>query len=544
MKVDASSLLRIDFDSGIEKLAGSQLQGSWQLPAELARLAIAAGASSVDFDLEPRHLSIFAPGARLDRRTIADFASLLDRRLEAADRHRAMVDLEERGAFVLSAIASSSLRSMRFTQGGDDGLKLALTAGGELVVHLPPSDAAEAIPDIRFSVEGLAMDASRAAEWLRRAGRFSPVSISIDGAPISHGFRKPLIQKRLELRSKKVLPPSPALPTAVAISRLGSTPRLWLLRHGIIATHATVPGYPAFEAAVEMAALDPSPVGDDEPTESSGDERAGHPTGEALREALGPYLESLIDASVRLMIRLGEHASAHEGDFPEKFRARVARLLLRSALKRRRLSEVSGVRIFPLFDAHGKRMVSIDLVGRLVRVEEGGACTLDAVSPKDDPERYILAGRRVLAISGGERALLGELLSVVFSQPPASARRSVRQWLIAWAARRLPRLRTLGPPVAESALSPAERGFLSRLTSAAAEGSLAGAEFRAGGGKVQRDGEGRLLLPRDSDIVRACIRATESDPSWLYPAVVALSAGGELPGSEMRRQWFARLERA
>ena len=543
MKIDASSLLSIDFDSGIEKLAGSQLQGSWQLPAELARLAIAAGASSVDFDLEPRHLSIVAPGARLDRRTIADFGSLLDRRLEAADRHRAMVDLEERGAFVLSAIASSPLRSMSLTQGGDDGLNLALTAAGELVVHLPPADAAEASSDIRISVDGLAMDAGRAAEWLRRAGRFSPVPISIDGARISHGFHKSLIEKRLELRSKKILPPAPALPAAVAISRYGSTPRLWLLRHGIIATHATVPGYPAFEAAVEMAALDPRPVGDEEAADSPGEKRTGHPTGEALREALGPYLESLIDASVCLMIKLGEHAGSREGTFPEKIRARVARLLLRSALKRRRLSEVSGVRIFPLFDAEGKRLVSIDLVGRLVRVEEGGACTLDAVSPKDGPERYIVAGRRVLAISGSERALLGELLSVVFSQPPARARQSLKQWLIAATARRLPRLRTLGPPVPDAALSPEERGFLSRLAGAG-EGSFADAEFRAGGGKVRRDSDGKLLLPRDSDIVRVGVRAAESDPSWLYPAVVALSADGELPGSDLRRQWFARLERA
>ena len=104
MKADASSLLRIDFDAAIDKLADAQLQGTWQLPAELARLAIATGARSVDFDVEPRHLAMTAPGACWDQRMIADFASVLDRRIEAADRHRAMVDLEERGAFVLSAI--------------------------------------------------------------------------------------------------------------------------------------------------------------------------------------------------------------------------------------------------------------------------------------------------------------------------------------------------------------------------------------------------------------------------------------------------------
>ena len=81
MKTEASSLLRIDFDAAIDKLAGAQLQGTWQLPAELARLAIASGARSVDFDIEPRHLAMRAPGACWDQRMVADFASILDRRL-------------------------------------------------------------------------------------------------------------------------------------------------------------------------------------------------------------------------------------------------------------------------------------------------------------------------------------------------------------------------------------------------------------------------------------------------------------------------------
>ena len=40
----ADSLLTIDFEAALAKLAWSQLQGAWQAPAELARHAIASGA--------------------------------------------------------------------------------------------------------------------------------------------------------------------------------------------------------------------------------------------------------------------------------------------------------------------------------------------------------------------------------------------------------------------------------------------------------------------------------------------------------------------
>ncbi len=550
MKVEASSLLRIDFDAAIDKLAGAQLQGTWQLPAELARLAIASGARSVAFDLEPRHLSMTAPGARFSQRTMADFASVLDRRLEAADRHRAMVGLEEGGAFVLSAIASSHLRSVRMTLGGEGGLELELTVAGELTVT-HATDAALARRDVQMSVEGLAIDTGRAAQWLRRAGRFSPVPISVDGARIPHGFHAPLIEKSLEVQPKAVADdrhPAPPLHTELAIPRRGSAPRLWLLRHGMIATHATVPGYPAFEAAIEMAVLEgpgQAPSRRSDSQESA--PKAPRVTGAALRERLGPYLESLVDASVSLTIELGERAGASEQEstpaLPEEVRARVARLLLRAALKRRRLSEVSGVRIFPLLDAQGRRLVSIDLVSRLVRVEEGGDCALDAVSPEEDPRRYAVAGRGALAISGAERALLGELLSVVFSRPPACARQGWKQRLTL-AARRLPEMLrpsgSCGTAVDAAELSAAERRLLSAL--ADAEGPFAGAELRTGAGRVQRDSDGKLLLPRDNVLVRACVRAAESDAAWLYPAAVALLDGRELPDPELRRGWYLKLE--
>ena len=469
-----------------------------------------------------------------------------------------MVDLETRGAFVLSAIASSGLRSVELTQGGEDGLMLALTPAGDLTVRMPTSSgekpsASGGQADILLVVEDLAIETERASTWLRRAGRFSRVPISIDGARIPHGFHGALIEQRLEVRSKAAttgvppstptLQPAPALQAALAIARRGSTPRLWLLRHGIIATHATVPGYPAFEAALEMAPLESSEL-----TSGSGS-KAPRVTGATLREQLGPYLESLVDASVALMIELGKRVAPMAGSesagrrigmaLPEGVRARVARLLLRSALKRRRVSEISGVRIFPLLSEVGTSLVSVDLISRLVRVEEGGTCALDAVSPDEDPKRYAVAGRGALAISQGERALLGELLSVVFSRPPARARQGWMRRIRERVSQHLPRSRGAHGAVLHSfELSSAERGLLAKVV--AIEGFVTGAEFRAGRGKARLNEERKLVLPRDNAAVRAAVDAVESDAAWLYPATFALLGGRELPAPDMRRQWYAR----
>ncbi|MCP3961562.1 MAG: hypothetical protein GY719_27285 [bacterium] len=539
----ASTLLRIDFDAALDKLAWSQLQGAWELPAELARLAIRAGASAVELDIEPRRLVIEAPGARLGARTISDFASVLDRRLEPADRHRAMVDLEERDAFVLSAVACSNPRSLALTTAGERGLKLELAPDGRLSVVNP----AAAVPDqadLRLEIDGLPIEAQRAKKWLRRVGRFAHVPITIDGARIDRGFHAPLIEKRLMIpaglaRSGVLAGSPPPLSATISIPRRGSAPRLWLLRHGIISTHATVPGYPAFEAAVEMAQVSSRPV---EP------QPAGHSASEAnaaaLRERLDPYVEGLVDAAVGLTIRLGRAGES----LPEEARARTARLLLLAALKRRRLSEVSGVGIFPLVGPKGRRLVSIDVVGRLVRVEEGGVSALDAITPGQDPKRFSLAGHGALAISQGERALLGELLRVVFSNPPARARQRPWRRLLDRAVSLGSSLRfSPGAAVAESELSPLERSFLSRLRAATVDGNLPEVEFRTGGGRIHRSAGDRLLLPRDNPDVRACVRAVERDPVWLYPATIALMSGEELPGPglagpELRRLWYSALE--
>ncbi len=533
---EVNDLLRIDFDAALEKLAWSQLQGAWQLPAELARLAIGCGAHQVTIRIAARQLTMEAPGASLLATTVSDFASVLDQRLDAADRHRAMVDLEEQDAFVLSAIACSRLRRLTLTLGGQTGLKVELTASGDLSVVNPRASTS----DLDLNLEGLEIEPDRATEWLQRVGRFSSVPIVLDEARVDRGFHKPLIRKQL------VITPSErsvntgefeagpvSLKAALAIPRHGSTPRLWLLRHGIIATHATVPGYPAFEAAVEMA-----PVSGALRSASGWVDLTSRATGAALRERLNPYIRSLVDESIGLLIRLGREAP----NLHETIRERLAGLLLAAALKRRRLSEIYGVEVFPLLSRETRRLVSIDVISRLVRVEQGGTCSLDAIPPGQDPRKFSLTGHGALAISRNERALLGELLQVVFSNPPARVRQGRVRRLLDWVAEAAPSLRFAnGAPVPEFELTNAEQKFLVQLRHRAADIGLSVVEFCTGASKPTAL-DNKLLLPRDNQVVRAAVQAVVSDPAWLYPATVALMSGKELSGPELRRAWFASLD--
>ncbi len=516
--MSAEPLLRIDFEAALDKVAWSQLQGSWQLPAELARLAVACGARRIAIETAPRGLVLKAPGARLERRAVSDFATVVDRDLDTALRHRAMVALEQRDAFVLSAIACSPLTSLRLSAGAENGMRLELTKAGELRV-LRPVSSTFTPPDLVLEVEGLAIDNDRAWRWLAKAGRFSPTPISFNGHRLGGSFYQPLAERCLAIAPAGAEPRGAALRTALAIPRHGGAPRLWLLRHGIIATRATVPGYPAFEAAVEMAPI-------------CGPEA----TGAMLRERLHPYVGALIDAAVDLLLEL----CATAGALPEEDRARAARLLLEAARKRRRPAEIAGVPVFPLLAGGRQRLVSMDEIGRLVRVEAGGSCALDAIPPGESPQAYALAGRRALMLSEGERAILGELLGAVFSAPPARLRQPLaRRWLERLAERVSQLGASRDSEVPEPQLTTAERTFLTRVRTLAGD-DVAAVQLRSGAGRARRRGDGTLLLPRHHPTVRAAVGAVARDPAWLYPALVALSTGWEVGSGDARRHWLTR----
>ena len=61
--IDVGGLLTIDVGSELRKLSQAQLQGPWQIPAELVRRALRAGATEVDVRTERHGVRVIDDGA-------------------------------------------------------------------------------------------------------------------------------------------------------------------------------------------------------------------------------------------------------------------------------------------------------------------------------------------------------------------------------------------------------------------------------------------------------------------------------------------------
>ncbi len=497
---ETQSLLRIDFAAALAKLAPAQMQGRWQLPTELVRLAVAYGAQRVDLRLRPTRIELRAPGSRLPPGCVRDLAWVLDELAPPEKRHRAFVDLERRDALALAALAAFLEGELQLQSGAEDGVTLERAKG-------PPRLVAGGGDALDLWAEGVEIETHAAVRWLERKARFSPVPIKVQGRELERGFHSPLIYKSFR----------EPLPRSLAITERGDLPRLYLLRHGIVSTRATVPGFPAFEAAVEMAQVS-------EPGSS----------GAALRELINPYLEGLVEDAVRLTVKLAGKLERA----PAEIRERIARLLLEAARRGRLVDEIRAARMFSLFGEDGSvRRLSMNELALLIRFDAAGRGHLEAAFPEQDPRELALGGRRILLVGASERTLLAEQLGVGFTTPPLRPRprrspgrfleEAVARLAFAWYG-------ATGRLLAEEDLDAAERLFLEALATSPGRRAV----FRSGAGRVRLSDDGRLLLPREAPSVRAAVRAYGRNALWLYPSLLALAGRRELPPAELRQAWL------
>jgi hypothetical protein len=256
----------------------------------------------------------------------------------------------------------------------------------------------------------------------------------------------------------------------------------YLVAHGLVTAHLTVPATPAFVAALELGGgdLDPS----------------------RLRDAAVPHLPALVDQAVCLIASTAPSEAA---------RARLARLALQAA--RHRQSQ-AGIEALPLFrTAHGGL---VDLRTLRAAATRG---PLQALSPHQSPARHVLGPGPVLVADEAERSLLAEVLGARFTTPSPRASASslhVAATRLLRHARRalgtaadLLRHPTHRRPLADESLAPRERALVAALR---AEVQVALCDGR---GRPRRARGRVLLLPRANPMVVAAVRAYAADPSWL-----------------------------
>lgn len=454
-------LLSIHAASERRRLTEASLEGPWQVPVELVRRAIGAGASRVEVELARGRVVVRDDGAPLPSAAVEDLVHLLDENRSTDERRAALRALEPFPAL----LAVAALKPRRITSGPGLGAK-----GTALIL------------------EDLRLDTEAARRSLQNGARFAPAAVIVDGQSIPHGFPHAVAE----------MPLDPPLRGRLALTHDESA-RLWLLTDGVVSSHVTLADTPAFEAAVEVGSLT--------------DDR----TPAALREAIEPHVAHLVDRAVRGML-----ACAAQPHLDEDTRRRLAARLLLAARKGWR-AEVLRAPLFPAIvdgDARAVSRVALaDLdAGRAVayvdpgddvgayRLPTGPVLLLDA----DDRGRLAqLVGLRFRPLDR--------------RQGPAGRRdrrRRLRATLGRSLARAAARLRAVfDRPLAESELTAEERRFVQLLRTAfGPDGPRL--VMTSGRGRPHHT-PGGLHLPRRQPMVVAAVRAVATDPTRSYVAALA-----------------------
>jgi len=537
--VDPRELLRIDIEAELRKLTVAQLQGPWQLPAELVRRAVRAGATRVEVELSRGGCVVRDDGEPLSSEQLVELQALLDPRAAAERRHRALLALEGAGGLALLALAGlgATQIDLRARSGG----KRRQLSWRARHAHPILSEAADPGPrGTEVLLRGAELDPARARAWLRDVGRFAPGELRVDGQTINHGLHRYLASEPFAIGPGDQ---PPRLRGHVAVAAHGEQARVWLLHHGVLATHLGLSAVPCFDAVVELADLAPLQA-----------------TAADLRAAVNPHVNALADLGVGLLLHLARRLPDLE---QLALQARLVTLLLQAVRTRRRLRELMAAPFLPCWTPHSPqlprgrpaRWLSLADLPTSEQARQarpaGEPPVVLALYPEQDPADYALPEAPVLRLDAAERSALTELFGLRFRAPPpradadalgrlrAGLRHALRRGGQALAA-----LLRLGPgaPLPDAALADEERQLLADLR-AALRGGVGAPEtvqLCAGraGPRLTAGPRAQLLVGREHPDLRACLAARRRGPAWLYPACVALLGGHALPASSARATWL------
>ena len=511
----ATELLTVDVESELRALCSQQLQGSWQLPAELIRFAIRHGASTAELEQGRRGFVLRCPGTACSEEYLKQVASALDVAQADEDRHGAIVALEEDGAQALLWVTGCPGARVRIAIWRRDSATL-LEVRTDRRPRLEADAAGEVAGDFEVRFDGPDFDVKRSMAWVRTACRFAPITVTVDGKEVVQGFSSALHSVSL----------GRPLPGGIALTPEGDAPHLWLLRRGVLSTRATVPGYPPFEAVLELGDITPEGATPDE-----------------LRRAVDPHLSELMDQGARVVIdaiEAGPHLNQERA-------SRLVTLSLLTVRKGLRSDRIAELPVFPCLEAETgtRRMLSL---ADLRRICDEGSSPLWSVPPDTDPAGLPTGSRTVLLLTPEQHGLLTELLPGKVQRP--EPRNRPRHWrsLAARSRRGMEQLRSRVTGTGkrrilkENELLQAERDFVRLLEGVTdiGTGEPLKVGLCSGVGEIRRQGQ-QLLLPRNNPLLVEAIRLSSEDKMWIYPSMLALLSDQAAPPADLARRFRERL---
>ncbi len=491
-------LLSVDPDAAFDAVVHDQIGGPYQVPAELVRLVLGLGATSVDVQCRRGRVVVEAPGAVLPESVIE---ALRRASCEGTDvvRLQALVALEDLDASALGWAVGLSPRRL-VIRSWSRGRSTTLKARGRETLHLSYDEGPQE-EGVFIEVIRPKLNFNRAHRWLEIACRFAAVPVVVNGRNVQRDMDSGCFRARIA---------SP-LPAVIALGVDLDAPRLWLLRHGVVATRVGVPNWPPFEAAVELQGL-----------------VQGRASSAQLREAVTPYLQALISRVIELTLRVVPRLSELGADH----RQRMTSSLFKAAQRGLAIEAIRQSPLVELVDADTKRWVSLDALEQWQGPLPGAAEY--KAKPGEIEVPHILLGlgerERVAALIG--RTLPGAVIRPI--GPAPAFRRSVRAVLEFFQG-------LLGPhPLPDSRLTDEERRLIEALEGALSVGGRPVTVSLCPGRRTPRMSGRRLLLARERPETRLAVHALSEDPAWTYVVAVALKGPDCTVGPEIRSAWSLR----
>jgi len=497
----SDEFLTIDVSSELATLCEAQLRGTWQVPAELVRLALRIGAAEVSVQNRRRRFEISWEGPTIDDEVFANLRSALDTELAPEKRQRAIAALERSGMEAL--LWAAGLRGARLRiVCSDADLRWCFEDRNRSRLHRNRGIGSDGPTSVVIQWRCAGLDQQRASRWLTVASRFAPARILVDGAVLPTGFAGGLYHLQIE----------EPLPCRLGLTRAGDEPVLWLLRDGVVSARASVPGYPPFEAAVELGSLVA-------PGASAAD----------MRRAITPFLSELVDRAVWMMV----HVADRLPELAARDRERLGILLLRAARKGIRPREICRLSLLETASDDDLRL-SVEGIRRLADRRGGVLAAIEAGEGAEgdlaDPQSTLLASSEV-------RQLLAELIGVRFQSPSRRRRgfmRRVTDRLRATAVHLRRRVRGVlaRRETSPDDLRPLESDLIEAIRSAM---SPVGVRLCEGQGSTGWTAGG-VVVARSHPAFKAGADLVSVDAAWLYPLLLALDTGQD-PSEDLRIRW-------
>lgn len=488
--------LSVDPDAAFDAVIHDQLGGPYQVPAELVRLAIASGAHKVEVLCRRGLVFVEARGAVVPQAAIEALCRASGRG-DDIGRLRALAALEDLDASALGWAVGLNPRRLVIRTWERHEMTTLSSRGGE---PLRLSRGAGRQED-GFVIEltGPHLNHKRALRWLEIACRFSPVAVVVNGRNRQRELDSGCFRARIA---------SP-LPAVIALGVALEAPRLWLLRHGVVATRVGVPNWPPFEAAVELQ-----------------DHVEGRASAAQLRQAVVPHLEALISRVVELGVRVVPRLS--ELEFIQ--RQRITRLLLKAAERGLMLEAIRRAALFEIVDVNGTRWVSLHALehwrGPLPGVIDCGLIPEDAEMP------YLCLGMLEREKASGliGRAMPGAVIKrAAFGPKIASSARTFFEFAQGM----------LGPrPLPDCRLTDCERMLIREMQGALSDGGQPVKVALCSGRRAPRGWGRRLLLARETPTTRRAIHAVSENPTCIYVAAFALKKPRWTVAAQTRSVWL------